>query len=87
MLYVIESTNLNVDIYNESIGFHILPNFGQYGGYLKRFILEIRGDKYHNVNMICDFTWANFGDVLVFQMNFAEVVTIPQKWRIEVSIN
>jgi hypothetical protein len=74
MLYVIESFDLNVNIYNESIGFHILSNFGPHRGYLRRFSLEIRGGKYHNINMICDCTWADLEDVLAFQMIFVEAV-------------
>lgn len=49
MLYVTKSTNLNVDTFNESTWFHILPDSGPHGGYLKRLSSVIRGSKFHTI--------------------------------------
>jgi hypothetical protein len=76
MLYVIESANVNMDTFNESIGFHILPNFGPHGGYLKWLFSEIRSNKYHNVEMIRDSTGANLEGALMFQKNLTEAVVL-----------
>jgi hypothetical protein len=83
MLYVIESTDLNVDTFNESTGFHILPDFGPHGGYLKRLSSEIRGSKFHIVQMIRDCTGADLEEALVFQRNFAGAVTTALENRFD----
>lgn len=75
MLYVIECVDLNVDTFNESTRFHILPNFGPYGGYLRRLSSKIRGIKFHNVQMIQVCIGANLEEALQFQRNFAETIT------------
>jgi hypothetical protein len=75
MFYVTESIDLSVDTFNESTRFHILPNFGPSGGYLRRLSYEIRGSKFYNVQIIWDSIGSNLEEALLFQKNFAEAVT------------
>jgi hypothetical protein len=54
MLFIQKTTNLNSEIFNEQTRYHILPKFGPQGGYLMRLLNEIRGGKFHEVEMIRD---------------------------------
>ena len=52
MLSIEKTTDLNSGTFNEKTGYHIKPEFGPQGGYLRRLLNEIRGDKFHEVEMI-----------------------------------
>ena len=43
MLFITKFTNLNIFIFNENIGYHIIHDIGPLGGYLKMLSFEIRG--------------------------------------------
>ena len=49
MLFINETTDLNASYFNEETRFHILLDFGPYGGYLKRLSLEIKSGRFNNV--------------------------------------
>ena len=66
MLFIIESTNLNESTFNEETGYHIIPDFGPPGGYLKRLSSEIRGAKYHDILMIRDRTGVDLENAITF---------------------
>ena len=74
MAFIIESTDLNESTFNEDTGYHIIPSFGPPGGYLQRLSSEIRGSKFHDVEMIRDRTGADLVEALAFQTSFAEEV-------------
>jgi hypothetical protein len=42
MLFIEESTNLNHSTFNEDSGYHVLPEFGPPGGYMKKLATQIR---------------------------------------------
>ena len=54
MLFIEESTNLNSWIFNEQTVYHILPEFGPQGGYLRRLPSEIRDGKFYKVEILRD---------------------------------
>ena len=54
MLYVVDSTNLNQDTFNANVGYYVIPQYGPPGGYLQRLSSEIRGSRFHYVDMIRD---------------------------------
>ena len=74
MLFVTETADLNASTFNEETGYHILPDFGPDGGYMKRLSAEIRGARFHSVEMIRDRTGADLEEALSFQKFFAEAV-------------
>ena len=74
MSFITESTDLNESTFNDDIGYHIIPSFGPPGGYLQRLSSEIRGSKFHDVEMIRDRTGADLVEALAFQTSFAEEV-------------
>jgi hypothetical protein len=43
MMFIVDSCDLNVDVFNESTSFHVLHDYGPHGGYLKRLQSEVRG--------------------------------------------
>ena len=73
-MFVNEIANLNASTFNEETRFHILPDFGPHGGYLKRLSSEIRGGRFHSVEMVRDRTGADLEEALLFQKFFAEAV-------------
>ena len=56
MLYIMENTDMNECICNENTGYHVILSFGPPNGYLMRLSSEIRGAKFHYVDMIRDRT-------------------------------
>ena len=42
MMFIVDSCFLNDDVFNESIGYHVLSNYGLHGGYLKRLQSKMR---------------------------------------------
>ncbi len=34
MLFIVDSCDLNANVFNESIGYHVLPDYGPHSGYL-----------------------------------------------------
>ena len=75
MTYITESTDLNESTFNEESGYHIIPSFSPLGGYLQRLSSEIRGSKFHSVEMIRDRIGADLIEALAFQTSFAEEVS------------
>jgi hypothetical protein len=47
MCFLVDSCGLNQDTFNPSTSFHIIPEFGPPGGYLRHLPSEIRGSKFH----------------------------------------
>ena len=74
MLYVVNSTDLNQDTFNTNVGYHVIPQYGPSGGYLQRLSSEIRGSKFHSVDMIRDSNRIYLEEALNSQKSYAEVV-------------
>jgi hypothetical protein len=74
MMFIINSCDLNADVFNDSIGYHVLPDYGSHGGYLKRLQSEVRGFMFHNFQMTRSRLGTDLEDVLMFQIFFAQVV-------------
>lgn len=81
MLFVDESTDLNAATFNESTNFHILPEFGPPGGYMRRLQSKIRGCMHHNVEMTRDRTGADLECALAFQKCYAQNVCVALESR------
>ena len=62
-----DSCDLNQDTFNYSSGFPILPQFGPPCGYLQRFSSEIRGFKFHSIDLIRDPLSHDLESALDFQ--------------------
>ena len=74
MLFITESIDLSASTFNEETGYHIIPDFGPLGGYLKRLSSEIKGAKYHDILMIRDRTGVDLEEAITFQVCFAEEI-------------
>jgi len=83
ILFIEENTDLNCEIFNEQTGYHILPEFGPQGRYLRRFPNEIRGGKFHDVDMIRDRTEQDLIKAMTFQKQFALAVCNALECRFE----
>ena len=83
MLFIEETTDLNSEVFIEQTGYHILPEFGPQGRYLKRLSSEIRGGKFHDVNMIRNKTEQDLMDAVTFQKQFALAVCNALESRVE----
>ena len=42
MKFIVDSCDLNDDVFNESTGYHVLPDYDPHGGYLKSLQSEVR---------------------------------------------
>ena len=74
MMFIVDSCDLNVDVFNESTGYHVLPDYGPHGGYLKRLQSEVRGSMFHSFQMTRSRLGIDLEEALMFQKNFAQVV-------------
>jgi hypothetical protein len=66
MMFIVDSCDLNADVFNDSIGYHVLPNYGPHGGYLKRLQSEVRGSMFHSFQMTRSRLGTDLKDVLMF---------------------
>ena len=66
MLYIVNSTDLNQDTINANVSYHVIPQYGPPGGYLQRLSSEIRGSRYHSVDMIRDPNGIDLEEALNF---------------------
>jgi hypothetical protein len=76
MCFLVDSCDLNQDTFNPSTGFHIIPEFGTPSGYLRHLPSEIRGSKFHSIDMIRDAFGADLESTLNFQKFYAEAVCV-----------
>ena len=74
MLCVAKSIDLNQDTFNASVGYHVIPQYGRPSGYLQRLSSEIRGAKFHSVDMIRDPNGADLEEALNFQKSYAKAI-------------
>jgi hypothetical protein len=74
MCFVMDSCDLNQDTFNSSSGFPILPQFGPPSGYLQRLSSEIRGSKFHSIDLIRDPLGCDLESALDFQKTYSEAV-------------
>jgi hypothetical protein len=74
MMFIVDSCDLNADVFNDSTGYHVLPNYGPHGGYLKRLQSEVRGSMFHSFQMARSRLGTNLENALIFQNNFAHAV-------------
>ena len=74
MCFVMHSCDLNQDTFNSSSGFPILPQFGPPCGYLQHLPSEIRGSKFHSIDLIRDPLGRDLESALDFQKNYSEAV-------------
>ena len=74
MVYVVDNTNLNQDTFNVDVIYHIIPQYGPFGGYFQRLSSEIRGSKFHSIDMIRDSNRIDLEEALNFQKSYVEAV-------------
>jgi len=74
MLFVDDSNDLNVVIFNETIGFHVLRDFGLPRWYIRRLEFEICRSMYHGVEMNRDKTGTNLKSNRTFQKCYTQSV-------------
>jgi hypothetical protein len=74
---------LNCGSFYEKTGYHILSEFGLQGEYLRRLSSEIKGGKFHNVDMIRDRTRQNLMEAMALQKQFALAVCNTLECRFE----
>jgi hypothetical protein len=74
MLFIVEQTDLNAATFNESIGYHVILEYGLRGGHLRKVSSEIHGKMYHGFKMDRFRLGDDFEEALKFQCAFAEVV-------------
>ena len=48
MLFIVETIDLNADTFNESTSFHIIAEYGPFGGHLRELPSQIRGNIFHS---------------------------------------
>ena len=67
MLYIVDNTDLNQDTFNVDVGYHIILQYGPLSGYLQRLSSEIRGSRFHSMDMIRDPNGIDLEKALNFQ--------------------
>jgi hypothetical protein len=83
MCFLVDSCDLNQDSFNSSTGFHIIPEFGPPSGYLRRLPSEIRGSKFHSIDMVRDPSGADLETALNFQKLYAEAICVALDARFD----
>jgi hypothetical protein len=73
IMFIVKPCDLNADVFNDFIGYHVLLNYGPHGGYLKRLQSE-RGSMFHIFQMTRFRFDIDLENALMFQKNFAQVV-------------
>jgi hypothetical protein len=74
MLFIVETTDLNAQTFNEESGYHVLPEYGSFGGLLRKLSSEIRGNMYHGFEIQRSRLEVDLKETLQFQRSFVEVV-------------
>ena len=74
MLYIVDCTNLSQDTFNANVGYHANLQYGPLGGYLQRLLSEIRGSRFHSVDMIKDPNGIDLEEALNFQKSYVETI-------------
>ena len=77
MMFIVDSCDLNADVFNDSIGFHVLRDYSPPSEYLKRLQSEVKGSMFHSFQMTRSRLGANLEETLLFQKNFAQSVVQP----------
>ncbi len=67
MLFIAVTTYLNKDLLDAETSYHISLEVGSPNGQLRQLSLEIRGDKYHDVQMLRDRLGVDLEVALTFQ--------------------
>ena len=67
MLYVIENIDLNQETFNFNTNYHVISNHGPPNGYLQMLPNEIRGAKYHYIEIIREPSDIDLKHALAFQ--------------------
>lgn len=67
MLFIVETTDLNKDLLNEETSYHIPLEVGSPNGQLRQLSLEIRGNKYPDVQMLRNRLSVDLEVALTFQ--------------------
>ena len=83
MLFVDEQIDLNAVMFNEDTQYYVLPEFGPFGGYMRRFTTQIRGFKFLSIDMIKDQQGRELEEALTFQKQFSEAVILALESRFE----
>ena len=74
MLFIVEQTDLNSATFNESIGYHIILEYGLLGGHLRKVSSEIHGKMYDSFKLDRSRLGDDLEEALKFQRAFADVV-------------
>jgi hypothetical protein len=79
----VDSCDLNQDTFNPCTRFQIIPEFGPPSGYLRRVPSEIRGSKFHSIDIVRDASGANLEAALNFQNLLKQYVWL---WMLDLMI-
>ena len=83
MLFLDEQTDLNAVMFNEDTQYHVLPEFGPFGGYMRCFATQIRGFRFLSVDMVRDQQGRDLEEALTFQKQFSETMILALESRFE----
>jgi hypothetical protein len=83
MCFLVDSCDLNQDTFNPCTRFQIIPEFGPPSGYLRRVPSEIRGSKFHSIDIVRDASGANLEAALNFQNLLKQYVWL---WMLDLMI-
>jgi hypothetical protein len=83
MLFVEERIDLNACTFNEDSGYHVLPDFGLEGGYLKRLASQIHGSWLHGIKMHRNRIVSDLEEAIHFQKEYAKAVILTLEGRFE----
>ena len=74
MMFIVDFCDLNVDVFNDFTGYHVLSDYGPHGGYLKMMQSEVEGFIFHSFHMTQSRLGTDLEEALMFQRNFTHVV-------------
>ena len=74
IMFIINPFDLNDGVFNESIGYHVLPDYGLQDRYLRRLQFEVRGSMFHNFQMTRSRLGIDLEEAFMFQKKFTSVI-------------
>ena len=83
MLFLDKQTDLNAIMFNEDTQYHVMPEFGPFGGYMRHFATQIRGFRFLSIDMVRDQQGRDLEEALIFQKQFSEAVILALESRFE----
>ncbi|KAL2608219.1 hypothetical protein R1flu_026792 [Riccia fluitans] len=74
MLYLVDTIDINAFALSGVSGYHVLPEYGLEGGYMRRLSSELRDNLYHNIQIRRDLEGQDLEATIAFQKAYSHAI-------------